>query len=161
MLSLFTTKFAAYTGGTWFSLMEACLIKLIWNGLHGRFIMLTCSDQIYKDIFHVHVYAVLETQVVSLKNYCSFYMKLYSCVWRYQIHPQILAAICMHGYLWLFLGSGHKKNISRFYLIFSMNTKHVLHLWFQSSIYILCLLLLFLYAISCYVCPSSNNNSLY
>ena len=69
--------------------------KLIYNGLHGRYMYITQTalDEIYKHAFYVC--AIWDTQVFSLKNYCVVNTKSYcSDVCGYHRLPQTLAEIC-------------------------------------------------------------------
>ena len=86
VLPLFTTRFAACTGGI-------RVPKLIWNSLHGRFIIWTYVNRIYEHAFYVC--AIWDTQVRLLKSYCGFNTGLYcSDVCGYQRSPQTLTEIC-------------------------------------------------------------------
>ena len=95
MLPLFATRFAAYAGGIRVSLILCSHVsfKSIWNGLHGRYIVQTHLDEIYKHAFYVC--AIWDTRLFLLKNYCGFNSK--SCcsgVCGYDRCPQSLAEIC-------------------------------------------------------------------
>ena len=66
--------------------------KLIWNGLHVRYIAQTDWDEIYEHAFYVC--AIWDIQAFSLKNYWSFNTKSYcSDVCGYHLCSQTLVEI--------------------------------------------------------------------
>ena len=89
-LALFATRLADVLGASESLSCSHIPFNLIWNGLHGKYVIQTHLGEIYEHVSYVC--AIWDTQAFSLKNHCSFNTKSYcSDVCRYHRRPQTLA----------------------------------------------------------------------